>query len=233
MAKRKKAEETPKEDSFTPLFLSLSIILLAFFIMLNSIATLEASKVRKAVRSFQTSRAGLGIFGPGVGLFKTGNPEGEVLLPEPTAKGYDTIHQSLTKWGRDNQVTDAYEDERRLVFTLPEFALFDVGSNTLNPVMFKALDEIGTMIKQANIPVTVQGHTDAAGVTGGSSNWQLSAGRALEVARYLIEGVGVPPNLVEAEAFGEFRPVASNDAPEGRLKNRRVDLVFYKHKLPK
>ncbi|WP_291992996.1 flagellar motor protein MotB [Candidatus Accumulibacter sp. ACC003] len=57
------------------------------------------------------------------------------------------------------------------------------------------------------------------------SNWELSSARATDVVRYLA-AKGVPQNLLAAEGFGDTRPVASNDTPQGRAKNRRVEIVI-------
>ena len=57
------------------------------------------------------------------------------------------------------------------------------------------------------------------------SNWELSTARATGVVRYLV-AQGVNPNSISAEGFGDSRPVASNDTPQGRGKNRRVEIII-------
>ena len=57
------------------------------------------------------------------------------------------------------------------------------------------------------------------------SNWELSTARAADVVRYLV-AQGVNPNILSAQGFGDSRPVASNDAAQGRAKNRRVEIVI-------
>lgn len=235
MGKKKKNDEEQGPSS-EGLFLSLMIILLAFFIMLNSISTLEAERIERAMRSIQATSAGLGLFGHGVGLNKdsrsTGGKNASVIKME---RMHEQIRQSLVKWGQGKTWTESYEDERRLIIRMSEVAMFTTGSNTMHPRVFPFLDELGKMVKQVGIPVTVQGHSDGTGSDTGSANWILSAKRAIEVARYLTAkgGANVPDYLVEAEAFGETRPIASNDTEEGRNKNRRVDLVFYKKDIAK
>ncbi len=57
------------------------------------------------------------------------------------------------------------------------------------------------------------------------TNWELSAARAIHVTRYLQEQ-GIAPEILSAAAYGEYRPVAGNDTPEGRAKNRRIEIIL-------
>jgi chemotaxis protein MotB len=72
--------------------------------------------------------------------------------------------------------------------------------------------------------IIVEGHTDNQAISNEffDSNWELSTARATSVARLLIDKYGLPPNRLGAIGYGEFRPLGSNDTPEGRSKNRRV-----------
>lgn len=88
-----------------------------------------------------------------------------------------------------------------------------------------------TLSKLRNTRIVVGGYTDNTPIgqqlqgMGISDNLDLSAKRAVSVASYLIAH-GVNPALVSAQAFGESHPVASNDTPEGRARNRRVDITL-------
>ncbi len=75
--------------------------------------------------------------------------------------------------------------------------------------------------------ILVEGHTDNQSISNEfyDSNWELSTSRATSVARLLIDKYGLPPNRIGAIGYGEYRPIASNEAPEGRAQNRRV--VFF------
>ena len=55
-------------------------------------------------------------------------------------------------------------------------------------------------------------------------NWELSQGRALSVVRFMQNDLGFPPERLAATGFGEYWPVASDDTPEGRAQNRRIEL---------
>jgi chemotaxis protein MotB len=85
-------------------------------------------------------------------------------------------------------------------------------------------------------PVQVQGHTDDVPISGRlaerfPSNWELSAARAVNVARFLQER-GVDPTLLSATGYSEYRPRAGNDTPEGRQQNRRIEILLGPHAPP-
>lgn len=74
--------------------------------------------------------------------------------------------------------------------------------------------------------VLIEGHTDNQPIHNDyfDSNWELSTARATSVARLLIEKYGLPQDRMGAVGYGETRPIAPNDTPEGRARNRRVVL---------
>ena len=110
-------------------------------------------------------------------------------------------------------------------------AMFPSGDWQL-PTSAVLLDKmVPTLSKFQTTKIIVRGYTDntpiaqplqAAGVT---DNLDLSARRAMSVARYLVAH-GVNPNLLSAQAFGATNPVAPNDTPDGRAKNRRVEIML-------
>ena len=97
--------------------------------------------------------------------------------------------------------------------------------------VLKRVVDILKNIKDKNI--RVEGHTDNVQITSHlakiyPTNRELSAARALNVAKYLQEQ-GIDPKIISATAFGEYQPLAENDTPEGRAKNRRIAIIL----LPK
>jgi len=126
--------------------------------------------------------------------------------------------------------------ENRMVVQLPGDVLFDSGSDRLR-------EEGGTILRQVAEAIRsdadlaarhfqVAGHTDAFALSGGyfRDNWGLSAMRARSVLGVLVTpiaegGGGLDPTHWSLAGYGSTDPVASNDTPEGRSKNRRVELV--------
>jgi outer membrane protein OmpA-like peptidoglycan-associated protein len=104
---------------------------------------------------------------------------------------------------------------------------FELGSDKLLEVSFPLLDEVANVfVENPQIElVQVEGYTDSTG--GATRNRELSQGRAESVRDYLI-GKGVAKSRLVAKGFGPDAPIASNDTPEGREANRRVEFNILK-----
>lgn len=116
----------------------------------------------------------------------------------------------------------------KLVINIDDKISFDSGSAKLKDNVLKALDKISTILsKYSENNIIIEGHTDNVPIVAGrfSDNWQLSTERALSVLRYLLKNASLDPLRVSAAGYGEFHPIVSNDTPENRSLNRRVDIV--------
>lgn len=103
---------------------------------------------------------------------------------------------------------------------------FDTGKSTLQTKSFTELDKLLLILKEnPNMRISINGHTDNQGEEMG--NQLLSEERAKAVKDYLI-GKGIPPGRLISKGYGESRPIASNDGPQGRQKNRRVEIEILK-----
>jgi OOP family OmpA-OmpF porin len=99
---------------------------------------------------------------------------------------------------------------------------FEAGSSVLRPAGRTILDEMAAaLLKMGGKKVEVIGHTDSQGAR--DTNIVLSLARADAVRSYLA-GKGVPPSLITTSGSGPDRPVAANDTPEGRARNRRIEF---------
>jgi len=117
----------------------------------------------------------------------------------------------------------AKQTDRGMVMTLSD-VLFDTGRATLKPGATRDLDRLAQALKDnANTRVKIEGYTDSVGSM--AYNQGLSERRAQAVADAL-EVRGVPPDRYQVEGLGKEYPVASNNTPEGRQQNRRVEIVF-------
>lgn len=119
----------------------------------------------------------------------------------------------------------------RFVFQSEIF--FDSGSAELSPAGYTELDKLAAALhdlenripKELNWVLRIDGHTDIRPINTATfkSNWELSAARAISVAKYLI-GKGVPPNRLAAAGFGEFQPIAAGNSEADLRRNRRIEL---------
>lgn len=110
-------------------------------------------------------------------------------------------------------------------FRIPEL-MFDFNKWTLRPETAEAIALIAQEILRENksLLLKIEGHTDNIGSE--YYNEKLSLQRASAVAEAIIEGYGISPKRVFIEGYGESKPIASNATPEGRRKNRRVDIIL-------
>lgn len=121
------------------------------------------------------------------------------------------------------EIGDIKEEKRGVVITLSGAVLFASGKYELLPIAKEKLNEVATALKdQGYKRIVVEGHTDSKGSE--STNEELSLKRANSVRSHLISQ-GIEASKITAVGLGESRPLASNDTPEGRANNRRVELI--------
>lgn len=120
-------------------------------------------------------------------------------------------------------------DERGLIVRVLDTVLFDSGRAKLHRDAYPVLDQVAKVLNAEAVdqPVAIEGHTDNEPIrrSGWKDNWELSLARARSVLTYLVQERGVAPARVSAVGYGEYRPIASNETPEGRRANRRVEIV--------
>jgi len=121
-------------------------------------------------------------------------------------------------------------DQKRLVLVLGEKIAFNVGEANLLPDFQPTLKRIAGFISaQPEYKVAVAGHTDDVPINTSQfpSNWELSAIRAVNVAKFLILN-GVDPHRVSIEGYSAYRPLHANTTSHDRRANRRVEITLIK-----
>jgi len=109
--------------------------------------------------------------------------------------------------------------------------LFESGSWAVGPEGKKAVVLVGSVLAQnPDISVLIEGHTDNDKFSGAvgqiENNWDLSTKRATAIVNILSENKGVKKENLTAAGRGEFAPLMSNDSPEGKAKNRRIEIIL-------
>jgi chemotaxis protein MotB len=114
-----------------------------------------------------------------------------------------------------------------LVISLREAGFFDSGSAIPHAETEATLRQIAEALAGTLYDVRVEGHTDTVPIHNPEfdSNWELSSARAVRIARLLLRMHTISSRQLSAAGYAEYHPVASNDTPDGRAENRRVDLV--------
>jgi len=148
-----------------------------------------------------------------------------ILLPIDALAGWLTGH--LASEVNAGTVTLA-ENAQHTTLTLRLEGIFEAGQSTVNPWVTPLISTIGQEIAKTPGRVLVTGHTDSQPFvqTQRSSNLALSDARAQEVVQILVS-VGVPADRIDATGKGNAEPAADNATPQGRLRNRRVEITVF------
>jgi len=154
------------------------------------------------------------------------DPQGEDAPQADSATLARKLSQSVLP-EIDQDLVELRLKDDRVEIELKTSVLFSSGSARLVTDAIPILEEVSTVLKSFPNPVQVEGFTDNVPIQtlAFPSNWELSASRAASVV-HLFMKYGVRPERMTAIGYGEYRPIAENDTPEGRVKNRRVVIVI-------
>ena len=140
----------------------------------------------------------------------------------------DAISKALTNF-EDKGLTVEQRDGKVYV-SMENKLLFSSGSWAVGSEGRKAVVQLGEVLAvNPDIAVLIEGHTDNVPYTGSgqlSGNWDLSTKRATAIVKILKENNSINPENLTAAGRGEFAPIASNDTPEGKAKNRRIEVIL-------
>ncbi len=215
--KRRRHMEGEDTDRWVVSYADFITLLFAFFTALYAVSAVDAEKLGKFVRSLKDAFRTESVSGKGVTIPELSEPRGG-------GRGLEAeLRAVVAPLQRDAEVR---REERGIVVSLGEDLLFNPGSADLKEDSLEALAEIALVLKGVPNRVIIEGHTDNLPVGNShGSNWKLSALRAVSVLNLFIERFGLPPERFIVAGYGEYRPVRENTTPEGRKRNRRVDIV--------
>ena len=219
-------------------FGDLMSLLLCFFVLLLSMATMDAKKMEAAIGSLAGALSVLdGGARPDNQLEKELDPENTRTKRPKAQKGTQSelsatvkkINELLRASGAPEITMEESEDG--FILRLPAAMLFDKDSTKISGEDAKLfLKRIGMIVAKMpkEVKVDIIGHTDNIEPSKDSAyknNWQLSTARALSVVEEL-SSEGVPQDRLIASGKASFDPIASNASDEGRAKNNRVEIHF-------
>lgn len=154
-------------------------------------------------------------------------------VEEEQMKASEELAEKIAEAVKENNLNSEVDIEfnsQYVQLTLNGSILFDSGSVELKEKALPVLDKVGVILERyASSVIEIEGHTDNVPMSGAkySNNDELSSGRALSVFNYLIENTNLDPSMVKHAGRGEYVPIADNSTPEGRAKNRRVEIRIY------
>ncbi|NBJ15336.1 MAG: OmpA family protein [Dehalobacter sp. 4CP] len=141
------------------------------------------------------------------------------------------LDQFAKENGIENKLVSSIE-ERGLVISIQDTLLFNSGSAEISTNSRAILKKISTVLSASPNFIKVEGHTCNLPIHTAEfrSNWELSVLRATNVVHILVDDGEIDPLRLSAAGYGEYRPVADNSTEQGRITNRRVDLIILRSK---
>ncbi len=123
---------------------------------------------------------------------------------------------------------DVQLDSRGVVVSLPQALLFAPGEDRINGEALATVSAIGDVLSKIPNNVTLVGHTDAVPIHNRrfANNWELAAARGLRLLDLLSSRYGIEESRLSVQSSGPYGVKSSNDTPEGRADNRRVEIVI-------
>ncbi|MEC5217517.1 chemotaxis protein MotB [Actimicrobium sp. GrIS 1.19] len=216
-------------------------LLFAFFVVMYALSSVNEGKYRVLSLSLGTAFGNApSTISP---VVKGNEPPGLSLRRQPAAVDRARLEalrrekENLTAIARDilkvlsplvnSGKVRVTQTSRGVTIEINASVLFAPGEAKLSTDSLQALSAIARVLSEDTHAIQIEGHTDNVPIrnTAFPSNWELSSVRASSVVRLFVEN-GVGENRLTAIGHGPNRPVGSNDTPEGRLRNRRVEVLI-------
>jgi len=143
---------------------------------------------------------------------------------------YESLLEKMKSEISQGQVTIS-ELKGKLTVNMVDSILFDSGKAEVKRGGLEILGKVVSILKDVSEKsIRIEGHTDDVQISRAlaqryPTNWELSAARAINVTRFL-QDQGIDPANLSAVAYGEWKPVATNDTAEGKAKNRRIEIIL-------
>lgn len=218
-------------------FSDLSTLLLTFFVLLLSMSSMDDKTLKSMFHNFSA--------GSGVLFFKE---YGEIYRPkfalieglyenlkdavvvrkaaDVAAEGVPSTSEDRAEETGTSLIVENFKGGFKLIFG--HRLLFSVGSAEINENMLPVLEKIGTFMRNSDYQVYIDGHTDNVPMRGDkySSNEELSLARAFSLMEHFVREHKISPLSMALAGYGDLHPADLNQTPEGRNKNRRVEIIF-------
>jgi len=244
MRKKRHEEEHENLERWLVSYADFITLLFAFFTVLYALSQTDKTRYQKALENIQRAFLSAGGVFPLRGSpfvpFEKPVDRGSAVPPSPAEQGYyskaerdsmdqlrnqvEGLYERTTGMGLQKRDLEIVKSEDGYKIRLGEYVLFNAGSDKLKRQALPFLYEVGKRLSKIEGNVQVEGYTDNGQPKTHTSNWHLSASRAMNIVQFLVEGVNFPRQRLSIAAYGEERAVASNATPEGRARNRRVEI---------
>ncbi len=215
--------EDADRDRYIITYADLITLLLGLFIILYAMSNIDKAKYRSAVEALGT------VFGNG------NQSNSAMVVPTPVFSvphiSQKTLMRSLQKVISENKFDNSIKlvkNERGITIRILDDILFASGQAAVTVSTQKVLSSLGPVLRELPNDIRIEGHTDNVPIKSSlfPSNWHLSVARATNIAYYLMNTEKLSPDKISIVGYSKYKPIASNDTPEGKKLNRRVDIVI-------
>ena len=243
---KRRNREPEDTGSWMNTYSDLVTLLMTFFVLLYSFSSVDSEKWEAFVKAFgtpgdATSQVVLGVENPDPGANSPvpdgstaaeGNP-GSEDLPQDFDQLYQYLEQYVQDSGNAGSIEVMKSGDSVVYIRFQDDIFFDSDEYYLRQSAYSVLDVIGDAIHNVEDEIyiiSINGHTAQVDDPNYAvSDWMLSSERASSVAIYFEEEKQIDPQKMRPMGYGKNYPIASNDTPEGRQKNRRVDMAIVKN----
>jgi len=240
MARRSKRTEHDNHDRWMISYADFVTLLFAFFVVMYAISSVNEEKYKTFSSSLNTALSKQPITAPGGVVANQQDQVLKALVDKRTARlgeqqrkiqeqmknlasGLSEVMAPLI----DQRTVSISQTKRGVVIDISAGVLFRTGEAILQPDMLNVLRQVAAVLSKEESPIEVEGHSDDVPIATAQfpSNWELSSARASSVARVLIDN-GVSAKRLAVVGLASNQPLAPNDSPENRAKNRRVLITI-------
>lgn len=232
---KKKHEEHENHERWLVSYADFITLLFAFFVVMYSVSSVNEGKYRTVSDSIKAALNPVNSTPTSRLPFTIGDAKPKMVTPEITSSNEPVIRRMREIMKRMHPVTKLEMPDIKVIETgngaiiisLPESILFSSGEARVKPDALPFLKALAEVLLEMDRHIRILGHTDNVPIRTAQfpSNWELSAERAVMVVRIFSELYGVPITHLSATGFADAKPIATNDTPAGRSKNRRVEIV--------
>ncbi|MCK9201642.1 MAG: flagellar motor protein MotD [Gallionella sp.] len=237
MTRRIKRYEHDNRDRWLISYADFVTLLFAFFVVMYSISSVNEEKYKSFGDALNSA------FNKDGSASAASAPQGQTMLfmvdrqtvrlgeqqrkiqahMKNLSAGLSQVMSTLI----DQRQVSVNQTTRGVEIDISASTLFRTGEAALQPATLDVLRQVAAVLSKEELPIEVEGHTDDVPIATAQfpSNWELSSARASSVVRLLIDN-GVPAKQLAVVGLASNQPLAPNDNPEGRARNRRVTITI-------
>ena len=246
MSKKKKGgHEDENGGAWLLPYSDLMTLLLAVFIVLFAVSQVDAAKAQLMSEQFsdkmmsheaaQSTQANREVEQKDASVTSIATDQVESFIEQYELDKLQKLKEQLDAMLESKGLTGSVStiiDVRGLVIRFNNAILFDSGSAEIKKESQSVLVDVAKLVDTMQNYIRIEGHTDTVPMSSAiyPSNWELSTARASSVVKLLISQCNFSPEKLVAVGYGEYKPVADNSTPEGRQKNRRIDIIVMSEK---